>query len=146
MQSSLEKLRKFFRLEHENGYANTAVIGGLANILNFWEGEARNDNLPEEILQAVSSTLRGYAEQTREARAEALKSLWKMILLKAPEPVRTSRQTPPRAPRPPVKQVEQKPTSAEARPVEIKPPEAMGKLPDAPNPARVASPANVPSP
>jgi hypothetical protein len=34
MQSSIEKLRKFFRLEHENGYTNTAVIGGLANDLS----------------------------------------------------------------------------------------------------------------
>jgi len=41
MQSSLEKLRKFFRLEAENKYANTAVIGGLAKILDFWEAEAR---------------------------------------------------------------------------------------------------------
>ena len=41
MQSSLEKLRKFFRLEAENKYANTAVIGGLAKILDFWK-----DSLP----------------------------------------------------------------------------------------------------
>ncbi len=37
------KLRKFFRLEAENKYANTAVIGGLAKILDFWEAEARNE-------------------------------------------------------------------------------------------------------
>ena len=35
MQTSLEKLRKFFRLEHENGYANTAIIGGLALIIGI---------------------------------------------------------------------------------------------------------------
>jgi len=58
MHSSIEKLRKFFRLEHENGYTNTAVIGGLGNVLSLWEGEARNDKLPEEIVQATSTTLR----------------------------------------------------------------------------------------
>jgi len=100
MQSSLEKLRKFFRLEHENGYANTAVIGGLANILNFWESEARNDKLPEELIQATSVTLRGYADQTPEERAEALKSLWKQILEKVPEAAAAKKQTPVRAPRP----------------------------------------------
>jgi hypothetical protein len=53
MQSSLKKLRKFFRLERENGYTNTAVIGGLANVLNLWEGEARNDKLPEKSIPAI---------------------------------------------------------------------------------------------
>ena len=72
MQSSLEQLRKYFRLEHENGYANTAVIGGLANVLGFWEGEARKDNLPEDIIQATSGTLRNYAALTPESRTDAL--------------------------------------------------------------------------
>jgi ATP-dependent DNA helicase RecG len=94
MQSSLEKLRKFFRLEHENGYVNTAVIGGLANILNFWEGEARNDGLPEEIVQAAGTTLRGYANLTPDGRTEALKSLWKQIQDKVPEAAVTKKQTP----------------------------------------------------
>lgn len=85
MQPSLEKLRKFFRLEHSNRYDNKAVIGGLAEILNFWEGEARQDGLPEEVIQAVRQTLLGYAEQTPEARAEALKALWKQIQETVPE-------------------------------------------------------------
>ena len=29
MHPSLEKLRKFFNLEHKNGYNDTAIIGGL---------------------------------------------------------------------------------------------------------------------
>ncbi len=85
MQSSIEKLRKFFRLEHENGYTNKAVIGGLANVLSLWEGEARNDKLPEEIVQATSAALHAYADQTPAARLESLKSLWKQILEKVPE-------------------------------------------------------------
>ncbi len=85
MQSSLEKLRKLFRLEHENGYSNTAVIGGLANILSYWEGEARNTNIPEETVQAVASTLMSYAGRSPEDRSESLKALWKSILTANPE-------------------------------------------------------------
>src|SRR5690349_6560047 len=56
--ASLEKLRKFFRLEHENGYSNSAIIGGLAKMLDFWEGEARADGINEEVIQAVVQRLR----------------------------------------------------------------------------------------
>ena len=98
MQSSLEKLRKFFRLEHENRYGNTAVIGGLANILNLWEGEARNDGLPEEIIQATGTALRGYSDQTPEARADALKVLWKQIQEKVPAAAAPNKQPPTRPP------------------------------------------------
>ncbi len=85
MQPSLEKLRKFFRLEHANGYADSAVIGGLSKILDFWEGEARGDNLPEGIVQTVTNVLRGYSGLTVEARADALKQLWKQIAEQIPE-------------------------------------------------------------
>ncbi len=79
MQPSLEKLRKFFRLEHENGYNNTAIIGGLAKMLDFWEGEARTDGLTEEVIQAVIQRLRSYDGLTPPSRADALKGLWKRI-------------------------------------------------------------------
>ncbi|MCC7187329.1 MAG: ATP-dependent DNA helicase RecG [Anaerolineales bacterium] len=79
MQPSLEKLRKFFRLEHENGYANNAIIGGLAEMLNYWEGEARADGLKEEVIQAVVQRLRSYDGLSPQSRADALKGLWKRI-------------------------------------------------------------------
>jgi hypothetical protein len=79
MQSSLEKLRKFFRLEHENGYANSAIIGGLAKMLDFWEGEARADGIQEEVIQAVVQRLRSYDGLSPQSRADALKGLWKRI-------------------------------------------------------------------
>ena len=85
MQSSLEKLRKFFRLEAENKYANTAVIGGLANILSFWESEARNEAVPEELIQAVAATLNGYADQAPDFRIVSLKALWIKIQAVYPE-------------------------------------------------------------
>src|SRR5512147_1097316 len=79
MQQSLEKLRKFFRLEHENGYANTAIIGGLAKMLDYWEGEARADGIQEDVIQAVVQRLRSYEGLTPQSRADALKGLWKRI-------------------------------------------------------------------
>lgn len=79
MQPSLEKLRKFFGLEREKGYENTAIIGGLARMLDYWEGEARADNVKEEIIQAVVQRLRSYGGLTPVSRADALKGLWKRI-------------------------------------------------------------------
>lgn len=79
MQPSLEKLRKFFRLEHENKYQNTAIIGGLAKMLDYWEGEARADSITEEVIQAVIARLRSYEKISPEGRAESLKGLWKRI-------------------------------------------------------------------
>ncbi len=85
MQSSLEKLRKFFRLEAENKYANTAVIGGLAKILDFWEAEARNESVPEELVQLVGMRLRDYHRLTPASRADTLKGVWKRIQGQIPD-------------------------------------------------------------
>jgi ATP-dependent DNA helicase RecG len=99
MQTSLEKLRKFFRLEHENGYANTAIIGGLAEMLNYWEGEARADGITEEVIQAVVQRLRSYDGLSPQSRADALKGLWKRIGDSYPDT-----QQKPRPPQPPQSQ------------------------------------------
>ena len=85
MQPSLEKLRKFFRLEHENKYPNTAIIGGLAKMLDYWEGEARADGISEEVIQAVVARLRSYEKLSPDGRAESLKGLWKRISETYPE-------------------------------------------------------------
>ena len=97
MLPSLEKLRKFFRLEHGNGYSNTAIIGGLAKMLDFWEAEARADGVTEEVIQAVISRLRSYDGLKPEGRADALKGLWKRIQNQYPE----AGQKPEQKPRPP---------------------------------------------
>jgi ATP-dependent DNA helicase RecG len=101
MQPSLEKLRKFFRLEHENKYANTAIIGGLAMMLDYWEGEARADGVSEEVIQAVVSRLRSYEKLSPEGRAESLKGLWKRIGETYPEAGQKPKvqNQPPRPPR-----------------------------------------------
>ena len=94
MQSSLEKLRKFFRLEHENGYSNTAIIGGLAKMLDFWAAEARADGINEEVIQAVEQRLRSYDGLSPQSRADALKGLWKRIGDTYPETQQRTGQRP----------------------------------------------------
>ena len=101
MQPSLEKLRKFFRLEHENGYSNSAIIGGLAKMLDFWEGEARVDGIQEEVIQAVVQRLRSYEGLTPQSRADVLKGLWKRIGDTYPD---TQQKTQPPKPRSPQSQ------------------------------------------
>jgi ATP-dependent DNA helicase RecG len=85
MQPSLEKLRKFFGLEREKGYDNTAIIGGLAKMLDYWEGEARADNIQNGVIEAVVQRLRSYEGLTPESRRDALKGLWKRIAEAYPE-------------------------------------------------------------
>ncbi len=79
MQPSLEKLRKFFRLEAERGYSNDAIIGGLAKMLDYWEEEARADGLPESLIAAVAARLRDYERLSPNSRKEALTGLWQRI-------------------------------------------------------------------
>src|SRR6266511_3018155 len=98
MQPSLEKLRKFFRLEHENGYSNSAIIGGLAKMLDYWEGEARADHIQEEVIQAVVQRLRSYDGLSPQSRADALKGLWKRIGETYPEAQQKTRPAPHRRP------------------------------------------------
>jgi len=79
MQYSINKLQKYFKHEHENGYSNKAVIGGLAKILDFWESEARNEGVPEDVIALVSNRLRDYHRLSPQSRAETLKGLWKRV-------------------------------------------------------------------
>jgi len=105
MQPSLEKLRKFFRLEHENGYSNVAIIGGLAKMLDFWEGEARADGIKEEVIQAVVQRLRSYDGLSPASRGDVLKGLWKRIgdtypdTQQKPRPVQNPPEGQPQKPR-----------------------------------------------
>ncbi|RLD05508.1 MAG: hypothetical protein DRI56_09485, partial [Chloroflexota bacterium] len=79
MKTSIQKLRKYFRLEAKRGYDNEAVMGGIDNILPSWEGEARADNLPESVIQAVATRLRDYHRLSKESRQVVLQGLWKRI-------------------------------------------------------------------
>ncbi|HTP00355.1 MAG TPA: ATP-dependent DNA helicase RecG [Anaerolineales bacterium] len=85
MQPSLERLRKIFGQERVRGFDNKSIIGGLAKMLDYWEGEARADGINEDVIQAVVQRLRSYEGLTPESRGDALKGLWKRISETYPE-------------------------------------------------------------
>ena len=134
MQSSLEKLRKFFRLEHENGYSNTAIIGGLAKMLDFWAAEARADGINEEVIQAVEQRLRSYDGLSQQSHADALKGLWKRIGDTYPETQQRPQQRPQQSqPRP-------RPAPTTDQPRSRTEPQATESHPQQPKPRPVAPP------
>ncbi len=79
MKPSIIKLRNYFKLEAKNEYQNSAVIGGLERMLEPWAAEARAENLPETIIQAVTTRLRDYHRLSEESRKETLYGLWNRI-------------------------------------------------------------------
>lgn len=135
MQPSLEKLHKFLRLEHEKEYQNTAIIGGLSKILDFWEGEARADGIHEGVIQSVIQRLRSYDTLSLDGRAESIKGLWKRIEKDYPEAGQKTKQPPSQALRsqqpqpqkpsypPPANEVKSNDAAASARPVKQPPQE-----------------------
>ncbi len=140
MQQSLEKLRKFFRLEHENGYNNTAIIGGLAKMLDFWEGEARAEGVKEEVIQAVVQRLRSYEGLTPQSRADALKGLWKRIGTVYPET-----QQKPREPHKPEGEPKPRPAAPQQPPApQAEAPQRESRPQTSPTPAVKARPHPAP--
>jgi hypothetical protein len=79
MKSSIQKLQKIFRLEAERGYDDRSVVGGFARMLDPWEADARADELPEELIQAILIRLRDYHHLSPTSRQEALQGLWRRI-------------------------------------------------------------------
>ena len=79
MQPSLLKLQKIFKLEAEQSFNNRAIIGGFERLAPTWEAEARADNLPEDLIQAIGERLRTYDRLSPASRQEALQGLWKRI-------------------------------------------------------------------
>jgi len=76
MKQSIQKLQKFFKLESERGYDNKAVMGGLGRMLDSWEAEARSEEIPEGLIQAVVSRLRDYYRLSESSREVVLRGLW----------------------------------------------------------------------
>jgi ATP-dependent DNA helicase RecG len=79
MKPSINKLQKFFTLEAERYYDNKAVMGGLITILDPWEASAREDEVPEAIIQLVRSRLKDYQRLNESSRRDILKGLWERI-------------------------------------------------------------------
>ena len=107
MKPTLTKLRNYFKLEAKNGYQNTAVIGGLERMLDPWAAEARADQLPENIIQAVTIRLRDYHRLSEDSRKETLHGLWNRIQrelgdgeLIQDKPQKTEKSNPKQQPKP----------------------------------------------
>jgi len=79
MKPSLEKLQKFFKLEAERGYDNKAVVGGLDQMLEHWEAEARSEKISEDLIKLVEARLRSYPSLSPASRAETLQGIWNRI-------------------------------------------------------------------
>ncbi len=99
MNSAIDKLVKFLRLEAERGYDNRAVVGGLQKMLEPWEAEARQTDVPEQVIEAVVSRLRDYPRLTTRSREEALSGLVNRLKTEFPTALRSPK--PPITPIPP---------------------------------------------
>ena len=75
MNTALEKVAKYLRLEMDRNYDNRAVVGGLQRMLEPWESEARETGVPESVIDVVVARLRDYQRLSIASRQEALEGL-----------------------------------------------------------------------
>ncbi len=75
MPSPIEKLQKFLKLESERNFDNRAVVGGLDKILPSWEKEAKDQNLPDDLIQYVLLKISAYPSSTVEDRNQIVNDL-----------------------------------------------------------------------
>jgi len=135
MKPSIQKLRKFFRLEAERDYDNKAVMGGLSNILSAWEMEAREDQLSEQIIQAVISRLRDYHRLSEDSREVALKGIWKRVTREIGVEGDTKEQ-PPKTERPPTRPDPEPAQPQTSEPAPTPEPEKPEPVPQEPAPKK----------
>ncbi|MEI7987600.1 MAG: ATP-dependent DNA helicase RecG [Chloroflexota bacterium] len=79
MKSSLEKLLRVFKHESDLGYEDRAVMGGLEKLLSFWENDARADQLPDDLIEAVSGRLKDYRRLSPASRKDVLLGVTRRI-------------------------------------------------------------------
>ncbi len=79
MKPSIQKLLKIFNLEADREYDNHAVMGGLVRMLDHWVPEARNEGVPEDLIQAIIYRIQDYARLTAKSRSETLEGLKRRI-------------------------------------------------------------------
>jgi ATP-dependent DNA helicase RecG len=88
MQStSIDKIRKFLKLEAERDYDNKAVLGGLNKVVPAWETEARNQRVDANLIQEVVSRLGGYHLLDTPSREETIRYLMELFLEYQPESI-----------------------------------------------------------
>ena len=135
MKTSIQKLRKFFRLEAERDYDNKAVMGGLSNILSAWEMEAREDQLSEQIIQAVISRLRDYHRLSEDSREVALKGIWQRVTREMGVEDETKKQ-PPKSEQPPTRTDPEQAQPQTSEPAPTPEPEKPAPVPQEPAPKK----------
>ena len=140
MLSSINKLQKFFKLEQERGYDNKAIVGGLDKVLPAWVTEARTQNIPDTLIDAVVACLKEYPGLDATARANSLANLLQQLgvrsstehartaVISAPLPTAPapSQPTPPPQPAPaapPISAVREVEEPVPAAPVQFSPPQ-----------------------
>lgn len=139
MNSAIQKFLNYSRLEAQRGFDNRAVVGGLENMLEPWEAEARETQLPEHLIQLITGRLRDYARLSADSRAEMLTGLWNRIEQDIPETRGSYSPDPARlikkpAPKPPTagEPASERPTAVQT--------ESTSASPQAPQPARDSTP------
>ncbi|MEJ2013096.1 MAG: OB-fold nucleic acid binding domain-containing protein [Anaerolineales bacterium] len=85
MNPVITKLAKFLRLEADRRYDNRAVVGGLENMLEPWQAEASEQDLPQPLIEAVESRLRDYGRLSPMSRRDVLQGLWHRLQQEAPD-------------------------------------------------------------
>ena len=81
----IERLMKFLRLEADRGYDNRSVLGGLDRMLEPWQAEARQQGVPDAIIQVVVSRLRDYPQLSPASRQDALRGVRARLRSEYPE-------------------------------------------------------------
>ncbi|MFP3854535.1 MAG: ATP-dependent DNA helicase RecG [Anaerolineales bacterium] len=76
MNSAIEKLEKYIRLEARRSFDNGAVLGGMERMIGPWVQEARRSDLEESVIDAVQERLRDYHRLSPKSRREVLRGLW----------------------------------------------------------------------
>jgi len=78
MSTPFDKLERILKLESEQGFRNSAVIGGLERFLVFWlkEAQAKGVETPEGLtVVQVASSLANYGRRSEQERRERVEWL-----------------------------------------------------------------------
>ena len=75
MSLSIEKLKKFFKLETDRNYDNKAVVGGLDKILPIWITESEAENIDEGLRDLVLDKIGIYEESDFDTRKQIITEL-----------------------------------------------------------------------
>ncbi|MCE1254490.1 MAG: ATP-dependent DNA helicase RecG [Anaerolineae bacterium] len=85
MLSSIEKIRKFLKLEADRGFDNKAVLGGLNKVVPAWQTEANIQKVETNLVQEVVSRLGSYNILDVPARQETINYLLEVLQDYQPE-------------------------------------------------------------